>query len=133
MSGRALSRGLSRRAFNASLAAAGGAGLLPRLTAAAPCGPVLFVHDRRLVRNAAAARFAPEGTVRIESYEGDVTALWQTVLAPAWRERRLAVAGWTRHAEYFVLRTLATEAGYGPDAEFARDDDVRWRLVPRTA
>lgn len=123
---------LTRRRFNASLAALGSAAVLPAMAAAAGPAPLLFVHDMRLLDAQRAALAAPRGTIALHGFEGDVSALWRDVLAPAWRERRLAVAGHTRHAECFVITTLARDAGYRLAERHERPADVDWLLVPDT-
>ena len=42
---------------------------------------------------------------------GDVTAFWYEELDLLWRERQVAVAGWTQFGPMFVLERLAAERG----------------------
>lgn len=121
---------LTRRRFNATLAALGTATALPVMAGGAGAAPVLFVHDLRLLDASRAALAAPPGTIALHGFEGDVSVLWREVLAPAWRERRLTVAGHTRHAECFVITTLARDAGYRVADMRERPADVDWLLVP---
>ena len=91
--------------------------------------PVHLVYDARLIKTP--APFDAIATVAQHAFAGDVTTLWQNVLHPLWGEGRSATLGYTRHAEFFVLSTLARDHGYTVTDEQQLDGRCWWRIRPR--
>lgn len=122
---------MNRREFTRSLTviACAGAGPGPAIAGIAQTGAVThFVQDSRL-----AADDVSDWIVRLQPthhhlFERDVTALWRKVLNEAWRDSH-ATAGVTRHAEFFVLSTLARDHGYRVAALDEQVRYVSWLLV----
>ena len=103
--------------------------------AAMPAGrnlPAHLVFDARLIGTGTSMPFGRIITVAQHPFEGDVTALWQDILLPLWAEGRTATLGYTRHAEFFVLSTLAGEQGYAvTDEQQLEGGRCWWRIRPR--
>ncbi len=122
---------MNRRQFAGSLAALGGIGLAPVVSAIeSQYGALHVVCDVRV------AEFNPRrlrqqiGDARFYTFDGDVTRLWLDVLSDIWREGRAATAGFTRHTEFFLLSTLAREHGYRIAARDEQAQQVSWLLLP---
>lgn len=92
--------------------------------------PVHLVHDSAVTVGQAELEII---TVKIDTYHlilADVTSLWSERLEPLWRDHRIITAGVTRHAEYFVLRTLAREHQYTIVNERDFGGHIAWMMAP---
>jgi len=121
---------VNRREFARSLTVIACAGAGPALAGfAAPATVTHFVHDHRIESKYVAAWVARLEPAYRHRFDGDVTALWRNVLNRVWRESHAATAGLTRHAEFFVLSTLARDQGYRVAMVDEQAEHVSWLLV----
>jgi hypothetical protein len=84
----------------------------------APAQPLFrLLHDRRVPASLAVALNLGERLglatsdveTRLQAVDGDVTHFWNAILAPAWRERPVALAGTTGSDVLFCLQQLARD------------------------
>ena len=126
-------RGLTRRRFAQLTSAAVAAGSVPQLGIAAQMSvsklPVNFVYDSRIVHSSAAFENAFD-FARIHAFTGDVTGVWLSALRPMWEQQCYRTMGYTRHAERFVLVTLARECGYAVSDLENDGERFLWQLAP---
>lgn len=88
-----------------------------------------FVRDSRLGSHDIAEWLVRLKPTHHHVFDRDVTVVWREVLNEAWRESRTVTAGFTRHAEFFVLSTLAREQGYRVAATHEHAQYLSWMLV----
>lgn len=121
---------MNRRGFGGSLAAVACAGFGPAFAGIADPGIAThFVHDSRLATVTAIDWVARIRPTQRHAFNGDVTGLWRDVLRAIWRDTHAPTAGVTRHAEFFVLATLARDHGYRVAASDEQAQHVCWLLV----
>jgi hypothetical protein len=119
---------VNRREFAQVLAVVAGAG--PVFAGFAEPGVIThFVHDSRLRSSQVTDWVARLQPTHHHMFDRDVTDLWRNVLHEAWRDAHAATAGFTRHAEFFVLSTLARDHGYRVAAIDEQADHLSWLLV----
>lgn len=102
------------------------AGVLPESSL-----PVHLVHDTAVQAGRAELELF---AVKVDAYHpisGDVTGLWSERLDLLWRKHSIVTVGVTRHAEYFVLRTLARDHRYCMISERNFGDHVAWMIAPQ--
>lgn len=123
---------MNRRQFARSLAAISGTGLLGATVnaMAQESGAVHVVCDTRVTEFNALRLSARIGPAYYHTFDGDVTWLWLDVLRSVWRDSHAATAGFTRHAEFFVLSTLAREYRYSVAATDEKEQYLSWLLLP---
>ena len=73
--------------------------------------PRYVLADTRFAETAPLVDFALGDGVRVQSVQDDLTALWNTELARAWRSAPRTLAGLTTPGALFVLETLAADHG----------------------
>ncbi len=66
----------------------------------------------------------------LHAFDGDVTSVWRHALEQLWSVSTIATLGLTRHAEFFVLSTLAKVHGYRVAGVANHPDHVFWLLLP---
>jgi len=124
--------GLNRRTFIGT-GLAGAASLWIGQSAAAARALSLPLHvaiDTRLDGNAATMAQEHFAGAVLHTFDGDVTSLWFNTLDRLWSNRAIATAGFTRHSEFFLLRTLARDHGYRIASSTSAADHVSWLLMP---
>lgn len=129
---RAISRRRFAQAVGTTIAAAWVPGSVLSAATSATALPLHLVYDRRVLDPAHVLPGVNDRHVAARhAFEGDVSALWRDVLEPLWARHASVTLGYTRHAEFFVLRTLAREQDYVLASLQQSGDRFRWRLIPR--
>jgi len=92
--------------------------------------PYQFIYDKRVrPHNKLIADLSAEAQA-VYVFDGDLTPIWREKLAPAWAARRIATKGVTRHAEFFVLATLAREQSHVVLSQIKSREWVSWEFLP---
>jgi hypothetical protein len=107
-----------------SSTAAGGA--WPSLARAAVPRDTLAIVDTTLTHGPACADYARRLKLALFEPGDDIGALWYTTLAPRLDDRTVwwtqpSLIGLMRGSDYFVLKQLATRAGYRVEVRGGRD------------
>ena len=135
MSRAGISRGYTRRQFARTAAGIAAAVAFPATHAdinqSGAALPAHLVYDARLPDISAITHLNSRPVIAQHAFVGDVTPLWQGVLAAAWKEGVTSTLGYTRYAEFFLLSTLAREQGYVVADEQRHGDRIGWLLLPR--
>jgi hypothetical protein len=105
----------NRREFlrHAGLAAAPLAGGLPDISVARDASKyhAVLIDDRHAEARLFGSILAARGAAVHPVVNGDVTSLWLSTIAPAWRRAPVAIAGLTRPPVLFCLEQLAWSQG----------------------
>jgi len=91
---------------------------------------VHFVYETRLIDLIDASGTVFPHASRFHAITADVTPVWYNHLDRLWRQRYIRTAGLTFDAEFFVLKTLASDHGYRVTREQHDGEKVRWLLEP---
>lgn len=124
---------MNRRQFIQLLSASAASVTTMSTTAAEGPGsslPVHLVHDTAVEIGRSEIRQFLGKVDRFHRISGDVTSLWTDQLDGLWKKQGIITVGVTRHAEYFVLRTLARDHGYTIIKEHSSDDFIIWTIAP---
>ena len=92
--------------------------------------PVHLVYDARIIEAREALAAASVNIAKAHGFTSDLTPIWFDELHGLWESGSIMTMGFTRHAEFFVLSTLARDQGYAVAGEEAHAGKVSWLLVP---
>ena len=115
---------MDRRTFMLSgawLSSTAAGGAWPSLARAAVPRDTLAIVDTTLTHGPACAEYARRLKLALFEPGDDIGVLWYTTLGPRLEDRtslwtQPSMIGLTRASDYFVLRQLATRAGYRVEA-----------------
>ena len=122
---------MKRRQFLCAMAVSSVSGSAAALATLPRTGyPMHLVCDERIQSFAPWRVYAGQKISHYHVFNGDVSRLWLNVLRDVWQESNAATIGFTRHAEFFVLSTLAREQGYRVAATENRAQHLSWLMLP---
>ena len=128
---------MNRRKFSASLAAFS-LGAAPLFSLAMPSQPMNVptpfethaVYDARLGALTIDVKRYLQQAQQLHTYHGDVAPIWYNTLDQLWAEKSIRLFGITRHSEFFILQTLASERGYIVSHLDEYKDHAIWLMQP---
>jgi len=129
---------MNRRKFSASLAAFS-LGAAPLFSLAMPSQPMNAptpfethaVYDARLSALTIDVKRYLQQAQQLHTYHGDVAPIWYNTLDQLWAEKSIQLLGITRHSEFFILQTLASECDYIVSHLDKYQDHAIWLMQPR--
>ena len=129
---------MNRRKFSASLAAFS-LGAAPLFSLAMPSQPMNAqtpfethaVYDARLSALTIDVKKRLQQAQQLHTYHGDVSPIWHNTLDQLWAEKSIRLFGITRHSEFFILQTLASERDYIVSHLDEYRDHAIWLMQPR--
>ncbi len=92
--------------------------------------PMHLIYDARIVDLHEAFAATSVNIAKTHGFTSDLTPIWFDELHGLWGSGRITTMGLTRHAEFFVLSTLARDQGYAVAGKEAHAEKVSWLLVP---